>query len=151
MINWESISSVHFEKFVYYLLGKLGFMNRKWHGKGGNDRGRDIIATREEVLPFHFAYTRTWVFQCKRWRTFPTPHVILSEIAMALQHKPDFWVLVVTVNPTSAQYDYMDALNGQFACKVLLLPLVVIEELMAAHPESVNILLNGSLSERSEV
>ncbi|MEV5038875.1 restriction endonuclease [Peribacillus frigoritolerans] len=71
MIDWTSVDPKHFEKFVYYTVSKLGYRNREWFGRGGGDRGRDVLAYSFEELPFNLGYQRKWIFQCKRWLKFP--------------------------------------------------------------------------------
>lgn len=71
-INWSEIDNRHFEKFIYYLLAYEGkFFQRMWFGKGGGDKGRDIVAKNFEQLPFRLGYERKWVFQCKKWKKRP--------------------------------------------------------------------------------
>lgn len=147
MINWKSIAPNNLEKFIFYTLSKLGFNNREWFGGGGGDRGRDIVATTYEELPFNLGYERKWIFQCKKWAKMPQRHIIMNEIATAAQHSPDFWVLVIPINLTSSQLDYINFLNQSQPFKIIVLPLVAIEEILFAFPETKNILLNGELSE----
>lgn len=85
---------------------ELQRMMKKWLGRGGGDKGRDIVAFKNEELPFNLGYQRKWIFQCKRWKKMPTTTRIINEIDTALQHKPDFWILVIPINPTPDQIDY---------------------------------------------
>lgn len=123
MINWSEINPSYFEKFIHYILGKEGFFNRQWFGRGGGDSGRDVVAYTSENLPFHLGYQRKWIFQCKRWRKHPTPTQLMNEILTAQQHKPDFWVMVIPLNLTASQMDYIDNLNknGNFVYGKLLM------------------------------
>lgn len=144
MIDWKQVHPNHFEKFVYYTISKLNFRNRQWFGKGGGDRARDVVATTYEELPFNLGYERKWIFQCKKWVRFPANHVILNEIATAKQHSPDFWVLVIPVNLTANQLDYIANLNTSYPFKIIVIPLSSIEEIIKSYPETKDILLNGT-------
>lgn len=149
MIKWEEIHYTHFEKFIYYILSKINFKNREWFGKGGGDKGRDIVAYTYEELPFNLGYQRKWVFQCKKWTRFPDRTTITNEILTAQQHFPDFWVLVVPVDLTADQIDYFDFLNKNYPFQIMVLPLIAIEEILYQFPEAKEILLYGNLNERS--
>lgn len=45
LINWKEVQASNFEKFIYHSLGFEGFKKREWFGRGGSDRGRDVVAT----------------------------------------------------------------------------------------------------------
>lgn len=145
MIDWKKVDHNHFEKFVYHVLLKLDFRNLQWHGKGGGDKGRDVVAYTYEKLPFNLGYERKWVFQCKKWSRFPDPTTITNDLLSAAQHNLDFWVLVIPVNPSSAQIDYFDKLNESHSFKIILVPLVKIENFLSDYHELINILLEGEL------
>lgn len=151
MINWETVDPNDFEKFIYYIISRTGFNNREWPGRGGGDRGRDIVATRFEELPFNLGYNRKWIFQCKKWKRMPSSTVIYNEISTAAQHHPDFWVLAIPLNPTPSQLDFLSSLERNYPFKIILMPLSAIEEIIYAFPESRNILINGELPDGSVV
>lgn len=71
MINWDSINPRYFEKFIFHVLGKKGFRNREWFGRGGGDKGRDVVAKYYVELPFNLGFEQTWIFQCKREKRMP--------------------------------------------------------------------------------
>lgn len=150
MINWELVKPSNFEKFIYYILPKFGFRNREWPGKGGGDRGRDITATRYEELPFNLGYDRKWIFQCKKWKRMPSSTVLYNEISTAAQHQPDFWVLVIPLNPTPNQLDFLNSIEKSYPFKIILFPLAVIEEIIYTFPETKSILIRGLLPNGSE-
>ena len=104
-IKWEEVSGTNFEAFMFHALGQAGFRNREWHGEGGSDRGRDIVAYTYEELPFKLGYERKWVFQCKKRKKMPSLTEITNDMIKAASHKPDFWVLALSFNPTSNQKD----------------------------------------------
>lgn len=147
LINWREVKARNFEKFIYHFLESEGFENRKWFGQGGGDRGRDIVATRHEKLPFNLGYNRKWIFQCKKWSRMPRNIDIVNELMTASQHKPDFWVLVIPVEPSASVIDYFNELdrNNPFNIRVILIPLVAIEEILHKRPELRHVLEKGYL------
>lgn len=149
MSQWNKVNSSHFEHFIYYILGKMKFYNREWFGKGGSDKGRDIVAYSYEELPFNFGYERKWVFQCKRWKRMPTNTEIINEIDTASQHEPDFWVLVIPVNLSANQIEFFKWLNNNKPFKIMYIPLAMIQEFIYEYPETKNILLYDDVNERS--
>jgi hypothetical protein len=151
LIQWSNIKARNFEKFVYSMLGYEGFKNLKWFGKGGGDEGRDIIATRYEELPFNLGYERKWIFQCKKWAKMPTSNKIINEIATASQHNPDFWVLVIPVDPTSSMIDFFERIEQSYRFKIILIPLAAIEGILHKYPRLINLLENGHLPIRREI
>lgn len=151
MIQWERVNPTHFEKFVYYTISKLGFKNREWFGRGGGDGGRDVVATTYEELPFNLGYERKWIFQCKKWAKMPANYLIVNEILTASQHSPDFWVLVIPVDLTASQIDYIRHLNKSYSFKIIVIPLSAIEEIIRVYPETQNILINGTLLEEEGI
>lgn len=147
MINWTKVDPTYYEKFINYILSKIGFHNMEWYGKGGSDKGRDVVAYTFERLPFNLSYQRKWIIQCKRWSRFPTKGDIINEVASAIEHRPDFWVLAIPLNPTPDQIDYVKSLSNNYNLKTLILPLNDLEKIVYEYPESKSILLNGSLIE----
>src|SRR5699024_8615517 len=113
-----------------YVLSKLDFHNVEWYGQGGSDKGRDVVAFTFERLPFNLGYERKWIIQCKRWSRFPTNGDILNEVASAAQHKPDFWVLAIPLNPSSDKIDYVESLGHNYDIKTLILPLNDLERII---------------------
>ncbi|MFS1519447.1 restriction endonuclease [Bacillus sp. SCS-151] len=146
MINWKQVDHRHFEKFVYSILRRMEFKNIQWFGRGGSDQGRDVVAKTYETLPFNLGYERKWVFQCKKWATMPNNSTIVNEIITVNElHSPDFWVMVIPVDLTSSQLDFIESLNRNYPFKIIIIPLVHIEEMLFEFPETKNILINGDI------
>ncbi|WP_339192034.1 restriction endonuclease [Paenibacillus sp. FSL E2-0230] len=143
VLNWVDIDPRYFEKFVYRALQLEGFHNMEWHGRGGADRGRDVVAFSTEVLPFGLSYEIKWIFQCKKWRKFPSHAEILNEVSKAEQHSPDIWVLVIPVDATSSMIDYFKFLQNSKSYKVKLMPLIDVESIINKHPKLEKVLLEG--------
>ncbi|HDX9660571.1 TPA: restriction endonuclease [Bacillus toyonensis] len=154
--KWNEIDDKYFEKFVYYLLAYEGekFYNRIWFGKGGGDKGRDVVAKTFEQLPFGLGYERKWVFQCKRWSKMPDKSVLMNEYYTALEHEPDYWVLVVPLEPSAQKHDYKDFMQGHFKssanCKIQFITLVQIEEILHKYPALEHVLLTGEFPKTKE-
>ncbi|MCT9852295.1 restriction endonuclease [Priestia megaterium] len=150
MIQWEDIDARYFEKFIFHFLKELGFKNRKWYGRGGGDKGRDVTAQWIEQLPFEMSYERKWIFQCKRWKKMPSSSQILKEISTAVQHQPDHWVMVLPLDPTANVMDYLAKLEKNFNFKLSIIPKAQLEEILFQYPYLINVLKEGHLPEGSE-
>lgn len=150
MVKWNEVDPRHFEKFAYHFLQELGFRNRKWFGRGGSDKGRDVWATWYEELPFGIGYERKWIFQCKRWKRMPTNGQIYDEISKAAQHNPDHWVMIIPLNPTSDVIDYFEVMQNHFKFKLSIVPLAQLEEIINEYPKLINVLKEGVLKGVSE-
>lgn len=134
-IDWNKVSGNQFEEFVFFLLGKNGFKNRQWFGKGGGDKGRDLIAFKTEIFPFDIELQRKWVIQCKRWSKFPSKHIIDEEISSAKEHDPDFWLLVTSADPTPDQLDYINSFNNKCTFKLFVISRIHLEEILSKDME----------------
>ncbi|CAM4298003.1 MULTISPECIES: restriction endonuclease [Bacillus] len=145
MINWDKVDARHFEKFIFHVLGRKGFKNREWYGRGGGDRGRDVVANYYIELPFNLGYEQKWIFQCKRVKKMPQPSQIYNEIATAKQHDPDVWVLVTPHNPTTSVYDYLHNLEHNMGFKLIVFSLAELEEIIHEHRDLKHVLTHGHL------
>ncbi len=140
---------------MFHALGKAGYTNREWHGEGGSDKGRDIVAFTYETLPYNLGYERKWVFQCKKRKKMPSLTEITNDMLKAASHKPDFWILVLSFNPTSNQMDtiyqsaeiYLDKTKTK--CRIIIL--AEIEEILYSSPELIDVLYSGKLKERDDI
>ncbi|MCC3357759.1 hypothetical protein [Bacillus sp. REN16] len=137
---------------MFHALGQAGFRNREWHGEGGSDRGRDIVAYTYEELPFKLGYERKWVFQCKKRKKMPSLTEITNDMIKAASHKPDFWVLALSFNPTSNQMDTIYSNAGLYLdktkCRIMIL--AEIEEIINSNPNLINVLYHGKLKKRDD-
>jgi hypothetical protein len=128
---------------MFHALGRAGFKNREWHGRGGGDRGRDIVSYTYEDLPLNLGYERKWVFQCKKRKKMPSITEITNDMITAASHKPDFWILVLSFPPSSSQMDtiYTNAekyLGRETKCRIFIL--AEVEEIISSNPDLVNVL-----------
>jgi hypothetical protein len=146
LIKWEEVSGKNFELFMYHVLGRINFRNREWHGEGGSDKGRDIVAFTYEELPFNLGYERKWIFQCKKRKKMPNIIEIGNDIVTASQHEPDIWVLALTFTPTSNQMDNIrNIAKKHLNSRCCIMIKADIEEICKANPDLINVLYNGEL------
>src|SRR5690349_1564081 len=97
MIDWSSLSPLEFEQFCAELLGLNGFENIEWYGKGGGDKGRDIVATKSDAPLPGVRRSRSWVVQCRRYTKKTLSKGVLADLfAAAREHKPDVVLLIMT-------------------------------------------------------
>ncbi|UOE94992.1 hypothetical protein [Alkalihalobacillus sp. LMS39] len=145
MISWEEVSGTNFELFMFHTLGRNNFKNREWHGEHGSDKGRDVVAFTYEELPFKLGYERKWVFQCKKRKKMPPLTEVTNDMIKAGVHSPDFWVLVLSFNPTSNQLDtiYENARKYLTGVKCRILTLTEVEEICNESPDLIDILYYG--------
>ncbi|MED4018500.1 hypothetical protein [Sutcliffiella cohnii] len=80
----------------------------------------------------------------------PSSTVLYNEVSTAAQHQPDFWVLVIPLNPTPNQLDFLNSIEKSYPFKIILFPLAVIEEIIYTFPETKSILIRGLLPNGSE-
>ena len=60
MTDWDQVTPEQFEKLCHKLMELNKFTDIEWHGNSGGDRGRDIVAYKqEEVLP-HTSKRAKW-------------------------------------------------------------------------------------------
>lgn len=149
MINWSEVTGKNFERFMFHALGRNNFKNREWHGEGGSDKGRDVVAFTYEDLPFNLGYIRKWIFQCKKRKRMPNITEITNDIIKASQHNPDFWVMVLSMNPTSNQIDNIHNTAEHYLrnAKYRIMTLVEIEEICKDYPDLIHVLYYGALPE----
>lgn len=142
-ISWNEVEPENFEKFVYHLIIDKNFKNVRWFGKGGGDKGRDVIGDYIENLPLGITVVTKWIFQCKRWRRMPSKNDILNEIGKVAEHRPDYWVLVIPVDPNPNFYDFLKQMEANYNYKLLIIPLIQIERLIIENPQYKEILVEG--------
>lgn len=141
--EWENIEPANFEKFVYHLIINQNFKNVQWFGRGGGDKGRDVIGDYIEELPLGITIMTKWIFQCKRWRRMPSKNDILNEISKVAEHHPDYWVLVIPVDPNANFHDFLKQMEANYNFKLFIIPLIQIEKLLSERMEYREVLVEG--------
>ena len=73
---------------------------------------------------------------------------MFNEISTALEHKPDFWVLAIPLDPSANKIDFIEKLSenyGSHNFKTKIITLRDIETLLHNYPEAKQILMRGSV------
>jgi predicted transcriptional regulator len=108
VLDWDKLSDRDFENICFDILVKEGFDNVEWYGKSGNDRGRDIICTKSELILENFRKTNSYLVQCKKWVSRPPdPSDLNDTIAWADVHAPNVLLLMITNTLTSNSRDWL--------------------------------------------
>lgn len=115
MIDWTSLSPKEFEQFCEELLRLNEFQNLEWHGKGGSDRGRDLVATKNNIPLPGISKTQKWIVQCRRYIKKKISKGEISEmLAAAEEHDPDVFLLVLTATMTSGVQDWWNSVASKY-------------------------------------
>jgi hypothetical protein len=119
--DFSKITPEQFEQLCYHLLSKIGFTNLEWYGKGGRDRGRDIVGTKTlEPLPGQRREEK-WVVQCKRYIQARLQKSELSELfASAREHHPDSLLLITTAAISADLRDWITSIRSDHPFNIYL-------------------------------
>ena len=113
-LAWNDLSPSDFEKVCYFLLEQNDFTNLSWHGSGGSDRGRDILAEKTTKPLPGVTKKEKWLIQCKRYIDKRISKVELNRlIADAQEHEPDCVLLIVTDTLNSNLKDWVESVGKQ--------------------------------------
>ena len=121
MVNWNNISPTEFEELCYYLIELNNFTNIQWFGKGGGDRGRDILC--EEILnPLkNITISNKWLIQCKRYTTKKITKTDISDaLNSAREHNIDCFLLAITDTLSSDLKDWINSIQIDYKFKIVL-------------------------------
>ena len=119
MAPWHNLSPIKFEEFCYHLLKLNKFKNLSWYGKGGNDKGRDIIATKTESPLAGMALAKRWVVQCKHYpKADITKSRISDWLAGCKEHKPDRVLLIISRTLTANMKDWLDSVRPDYRFEI---------------------------------
>lgn len=119
MIDWSSLTASDFEQFCAELLSLNGFENIEWYGKGGGDKGRDIVATKADSPLPGVRRFRSWVVQCRRYtKKAITKSELADLLAAAREHKPDVVLLILTATLSSDLRDWLKSIAPDYAFEI---------------------------------
>ncbi len=137
-IDWSSITPERLEELVARLLPFWDFLNIEWHGKCGNDRGRDITCIKySQVLPGRIEIQK-WVIQCKRYTKASITIGDLSDFFQQVrQHQPTHILLVVTNTIPSSVKDWIDRIRPEYRFSIFLLEEVDISRIIIKHQDDI--------------
>ncbi len=132
---WDRINAGEFEQLCQAILGSLGFANLVRIG-GSGDRGRDIVCNLTINVGKNLSFMTNWVVQCKHYCYSPTVSKLKDDLTKALQHEPDFWLLMTSASPLSPSvHDWLRAVEKkQFSFRILVMDGVEISRIILQRP-----------------
>lgn len=68
----------------------------------------------------------------------------MNEAYTVQEHNPDYWVLVIPVDPSPDKIDYFSVIEKNVNFKMVVIPLTQIQEILYRYPELKHVLLYGS-------
>ncbi len=118
-IKWTILSPSEFEELCYTLMEANGFQELFWLGKGGGDKGRDIIAKKETSYTERTKRTESWIIQCKRYSKQP-PGVtqISSLLEQCREHKPDNVLIIITNTLSANTKDWIISIQQEYRFRI---------------------------------
>lgn len=120
-IKWNELKPEDFEKLCYHILELNGFLNLQWHGKSGNDKGRDILATKIETPLPSVQKQSSWVIQCKRYTSKPPgKSELASFLNSAREFKPDNTLIIISYTLTSNTKDWLESIKTEYTFNIFL-------------------------------
>ncbi len=118
-IDWKNITPERFEELSFRIIESEGFTEVKWFGKGGGDKGRDIIAKLTTNYSKNIRKTETWIIQCKRYSIKPpNKNDISSFLQQCREHKPDNVLLIISTTISSDMKDWLNAISSDYKFKI---------------------------------
>lgn len=121
MIDWSKITPEEFEELCAELLEMNSFSNIEWYGKGGGDKGRDILASRfDEPVP-GTQYLEKWLIQCKRYTKRTLTKLDLETLfASAREHAPHTVLLMYTGALTADVRDWIKSVEQSYSFRIII-------------------------------
>ncbi|MBC8263049.1 MAG: restriction endonuclease [Anaerolineales bacterium] len=120
-IDWTVLTPSEFEELCYALVETNGFQELQWYGKGGGDKGRDIIAKRETAYTDRMRVVERWVVQCKRYTAEPPGVAEISKfLEQCREHKPDNVLIIVSNTLSSNTKDWIEAVRSEYKFRIHL-------------------------------
>lgn len=125
------LSPQDFELLIINLLKTENFYNIEWHGRGGSDRGRDIVAYKVIDLIYGKKQVSKWVIQCKRYTNKISKRELLEDLAAAEEHNPTYWLLCITIPLSSNMLDWLNSQKAAHRFEIIAWDLPQIQNLIA--------------------
>ncbi|CAG0963491.1 hypothetical protein GPROT1_00994 [Gammaproteobacteria bacterium] len=120
-IDWTVLTPSEFEELCYTLVDANGFQEIQWYGKGGGDKGRDILAKKETAYTDRIKTTEDWIIQCKRYTTQPPGVAQISPLLeQCREHKPDNLLIIVSNTLSSDTKDWLHAVRSEYRFRIHL-------------------------------
>jgi hypothetical protein len=119
-IKWSQLTPTKFEELCYLILEANKFTDIQWYGKSGGDKGRDIIARKEESLLPSTKTIAKWVVQCKRYVSKPpSKDDIASFLTSAREHRPNNVLIMITNTLSPGTKDWLDSVRRDYPFKII--------------------------------
>jgi hypothetical protein len=135
LIPWDKISDSDFEKLAFFLLSEEEFYNLKWFGRGGGDKGRDLVGVTYEDPIAGQRHKKKWIVQCKHYSTPLNKSILKEDLAKADQHHPDYWLLFTRISLTSNDLDWLESVNRDHSFEIMIWDEPHVVKLLNKHQE----------------
>ena len=134
-IPWDLVTDSEFEKLAFFLLSEEDFYNLQWFGRGGSDKGRDLVGFTYEEPILGQRIEKKWVIQCKHYTKPLNKSVLKEDLAKAEQHNPDYWLLFTNLSLTSDDLDWLDSMDDKYSFKIMIWHEPDLVQLLNKHQE----------------
>jgi hypothetical protein len=120
-IDWKILTPSDFEELCYLLAELNEFTSLQWYGKGGGDKGRDIVAKKDVEYTKRDRVTESWIIQCKRYTSQP-PSIpqISAFFEQCREHKPDHVLIILSNTLTSDTKDWVASVRQDYKFRIHL-------------------------------
>ena len=138
-IDWTVLTPSEFEELCYSLVEANGFQELRWYGKGGGDKGRDILAKKEIAFTERTRVLESWIIQCKRYTAQP-PGItqIASFLEQCREHRPDNVLIVISNTLSADTKDWITAVRSEYRFRIHLWEEMDLVREIKAHRESLS-------------
>jgi Restriction endonuclease len=142
-IDWTNLTASEFEELCYSLAEANEFKELRWYGKGGGDKGRDILAKKETAYTQRDRILESWIIQCKRYTAQPPgTSQISSFLEQCREHRPDHVLIIVSNTLSADTKDWIDSVRDDYRFRIHLWEEMDLIHEMKSH--------KNSLSKKSE-
>lgn len=119
-LDWKALTYQDFEELCYDILFEESFVNIKWLGRGGGDRGRDITCSKIEKNLGNILRETLYLVQCKKYVARPPSVSDLNEtIAWADAHKPHVLLIMVSNTLGAHTHDWLAKIKKNKSYQIL--------------------------------
>lgn len=118
-IDWKKVSPERFEELCFRIVESEGFEEVEWFGKGGGDKGRDVIAKLNTQYSKNISCTEKWIIQCKRYTSKGmTKLEISSFLEQCREHKPENVLFIISSTLSSGTKDWLASISSDYKFKI---------------------------------
>lgn len=118
-IDWTNLTPSEFEELCYSLAEANRFTELRWYGKGGGDKGRDILAKKEIAYTERTRILESWIIQSKRYTAQP-PGIpqISAFFEQCREHKPDNVLIIISNTLSADTKDWIDSVKQDYRFRI---------------------------------